>query len=386
MSADKPEGGSLEVAAPEEGLKASFTKDNLPEWFCPVPFASIIFNPEGNVSSCRELGAFHKLGDIRKNNWQEIWNGEGFRSLRREFLTGNIKTCSQHIKHRRCHKDSFNTDLTKFIDLTEIQKNPPLRMSPDFNGKCNLKCEMCVIWKKPNGLYDELPFWEDAEKTLYPFLQQIDPLSGEPFIQKDTYRLMEFMGKTNPKAVWKITTNAHWKFTPYVAEKLDKINIFRVNVSVDSLDPENYPKIRREGDLKVVLKCIDDLVKYREERKKRDGRDFNLMINILIQQHNWWEMENVVKFALERDCRPFMQFLYEPTNLSLLSLNRKTRIKIMEHYLKMDHGLRNRHCKRVWTPLEDSVLRDTQELAKKIEELDTKPQFPEQFQPSQASQ
>jgi cyclic pyranopterin phosphate synthase len=349
------------MSAMAQGPK--FTKENLPDWFCPVPFAGIIFNPEGNVTACRELGASHWLGDIRKESWQEIWNGEGFRSLRREFLTGNVRTCATHIRHRKCHKDFWNRALLEHIDLSEIQAHPPIRISPDFNGRCNLECEMCVVWKKPNGLYDELEFWDDAEKSLFPFLQQVDPLSGEPFVQKDTYRLMEFMAKTNPKAAWKITTNAHWKFTPYIRERLDGINLWRLNISVDSLDPENYARIRKGGDLKLVLKTIDDLVRYREERIKAGGSEFIININTLAQVHNWWEMGDFVKFVRDRKSYLFPQFLYEPEELSLLSLSAPERREIMEHYWKtIPAEFLVTGFKRVWNPIVESVRKDYGEV------------------------
>lgn len=333
---------------------ALFTKDNLPDWFCPVPFATLIFNPWGNVGGCREQGNNHSVGDAQKQSWQEIWNGEAIRAWRREFLTGEIKTCEQHIRHRGCHKSPMNRALIPMIELSEIQSTPPKRVSPDFNGQCNLECPMCTIWKEPNGLYDELGFWEDAAKTLFPHVRQLDPLAGEPFVQKDNYRLIDLISRVNPTCEWRFTTNAHWKFTPFVREKLDKINIREMNISLDSIVEETYARVRKKGNLKTVLKTIDDILAYRNERKKA-GRGFVIILNTTIQIENWREPRDFLRFAYGKDCEVVIQFLYEPIELSLLSLNQNERINILNYYLETFDDETFRVAARLLLPLLDSL-------------------------------
>ena len=91
-------------------MSKKLDKDNLPEWFCPVPFSSLIFNPEGIVGSCREKGSYHEVGNINDSSWQEIWNGDRLKSWRKEFLTGNITTCSKEIDDSSCQKHLTNID------------------------------------------------------------------------------------------------------------------------------------------------------------------------------------------------------------------------------------------------------------------------------------
>ena len=339
----------------DEGVKPNFTKDNLPEAFCTVPFSTLIFNPWGNVGGCRELGNEHHLGDIRDQTWEEIWNGEKARAWRREFLTGNIKTCAENMCHRKCHKEKYNNSLLPHIDISEVQKNPPLRISPDFNGKCNLRCEMCKIWKLPNGLYDEINFWEGAETTLFPHLKQIDPLAGEPFIQKDTFRLMDIMAKANPWASWRITTNGHWKFSQSIKNKLDKIFVGGINLSLDAVSPEVYAKCREGGRIEVVLKTIDDIAQYRQERLEKNGLTFCFNINMTVHKNNWREMGDLVKFSLSKDAVPLVQLLYRPPELSLLNLPLKERKEIVDYYFNtLDWGIL-KYCRRTVYALLESL-------------------------------
>ncbi|MEQ1878000.1 MAG: radical SAM protein, partial [Bdellovibrionia bacterium] len=301
------------------------------------------------------------------------WNGEKIRSWRREFLTGNIKTCAEHIRHRKCNKEIFNQQLIEHIELSEIQSTPPKRMSPDFNGQCNLRCGMCTIWKQPNGLYDKLNFWEDAEKNLFPYLKQVDPLAGEPLIQKDTFRLMDIMARVNPSAVWRITTNGHWKFTPQLKERLEKIAIGGINVSLDAVTQEVYAKVRERGRIGIVRKAIDELAKYRLERKAGHGTAFTLNINMTVQKHNWKEMAALVRLALRKEAVPLILMLYRPSDLSLLSLSEIARREIVNYYFATMNWKILKYCRRVVVALLESLPQSEERDARlaKFENLGT---------------
>jgi cyclic pyranopterin phosphate synthase len=340
---------------PKKCITPAFTKDNLPDSFCAVPFSTLIFNSWGNVGGCRELGNEHHLGDAREQKWEEIWNGEKARAWRREFLTGEVKTCKEAQLHRMCHKEPFNQELIEEIDLAEVQTRPPSRISPDFNGQCNLRCPMCTIWQLPNGLYDELGFWESAEKNLFPFLKQVDPLSGEPFIQKDTFRLMDIMGRVNPKAAWRITTNAHWKLTPLIKEKLDRITIAGINVSLDAISQEVYSVVRERGNISVPLKTVDDLVAYNQDRSKRGLEKFAISINMTVQKDNWHEMGGLVKYALSKGAIPLIQLLYRPPQMSLLSYDEAERISILDFFFETIDWELLKYCRRPVVALLDSL-------------------------------
>ncbi len=214
---------------------------------------------------------------------------------------------------------------------------------------------MCTIWKLPNGLYDELGFWEPAEKNLFPFVKQVDSLSGEPFIQKDTYRLMDIMGKVNPTAAWRITTNAHWKLTPFIKEKLDKVHIEEINVSLDAASQEVYAKVRKLGDISVPLKTIDDLLAYREDRAKRGLSRFYLVINMTVQRDNWREMGDLAKLALSKDVNPAIQMLYGPPELSLLTYDEAKRLEILDHCFETLDWEILKYCRRAVVALLDSL-------------------------------
>src|SRR5690606_32238580 len=221
-----------------------------------------------------------------------------------------------------------NNKLLSDIELNEIQTTPIRKLTANFNGKCNLQCQMCDIWQKPNGLYDEINFWEPAKKNIFPFLKEIDMLSGEPFIQPDTYRLIDEVTKVNTSCQWTITTNAHWKLSDKIKADLDKIYIKNIIFSVDSLDKDTYYKIRYPGKLDFVLENIDKFIEYNNSRPIRGQNTISLVLNFLVQKDNWKEVSNVIDYCEKKGIIPFITFLYVPNEFSVLDFATEKRLEI----------------------------------------------------------
>lgn len=294
-----------------------FAKNNLPEKFCVVPFSNLILNPNGDIGVCRQKGTKHVVGNILNESLEDIWNGDYLKKWRQEFLTGQIKICEKEIKNDACHLSADNYTLFPSVELEANQSGSFLKLTANFNGQCNLKCTMCDIWMMQNGLYDEIGFWDRAEKEFFPFIKEVELLSGEPFIQKDTYRLIDAISAVNPDVLWSFTTNAHWKLTDKIKESLSKIKVKNIICSVDSLDPKTYSSIRKEGKLEVVLKTIDELLAYEKERLKEGLSPLSLSLHFLVMKNNWHELTEVVDFVDDKKMRLTINNCYEPKELSL---------------------------------------------------------------------
>jgi cyclic pyranopterin phosphate synthase len=326
-----------------------------PEKFCVVPFLGLILEPDGSVGVCRQKGTKYTFGNLKTQTLEEIWNGEGIRNWRREFLEQKPKICSADMKHCHCHLCPENSKLLDQIELAEIQTRPMLKLTANFNGKCNLQCQMCDIWKQPNGLYDELNFWEYAKQQVFPHLKEIDMLSGEPFIQKDTYRLIDEVSTLNPSCQWMFTTNMHWKLTEQIKGFLNKIQIKYVIASIDSLNVQTYHKIRFPGDLNFVLENLDRFIDYRDSRGINGHSPFRIDMNFLIQQDNWREASEAILFCESKKINPFVTFLYEPHQFSLNALPENERIKILDYYFENFDRETLIKLMRVITPLMDNL-------------------------------
>ncbi len=340
--------------SPKEVLEF-YEKNGLPKDFCPVPFSTLIFEANGNVCMCRRKGAEFAIGDIRKQTYEEIWNGEMLQGIRQEFLSGDIKTCATEIRRDKCNLAADNADLLDKIDFKVVQTKPPIKLTPNFNGRCNIECKMCHIWQMPNGLYDQLGFWEQLEREILPHLVEIDTFSGEPFIQKDTYRLIDMASRLNPDIVWSFTTNGNWKFNDHVRSHLDRVKIKTFNMSIDSFNPETYREIRRKGELSKALETFDALQSYERERLARGQTGLGLVIHSVIQLDNWREVPDILAFRRKTGVKVHLKYLLEPPEYSLDRMSASEKAEALEFLLERIPGEDLKMAAKIIRPLLEGV-------------------------------
>src|SRR5439155_91000 len=88
------------------------------------------------------------------------------------------------------------------IEIAERQQAMPRRLDLRLNGRCNLECIMCDVWRQPNELYDNSDLWTLGPEKIFPFLLEVDMLGGEPFIQRDTYRFIDFCAERDIQPIF----------------------------------------------------------------------------------------------------------------------------------------------------------------------------------------
>lgn len=293
--------------------------------FCSVPFTQLFLYPTGEVFVCCENS--YKVGDIKSQTIEEIWNSKEIQSLRKEFLENDIKTCRSYIDNQGCNK--AYTHLERFVERKVVQEKSVVAFDAMLNGMCNLQCIMCDVFKMPNGIYDESGFWEGCRENIFPYLKHISLKSGEPFIQKDTFRLIEEVSKVNPDCEWSFTTNGHYNFSS-IKVKLEHLNIREFDISIDSLETANFSKIRKGGDLAKVIKTTDEIIRLRNQKRRNGENGFRIKISTVIQRDNWKEMGSFLKFAKNRNIIESFIFLYKPEELSLLNSSESLREEVVE--------------------------------------------------------
>lgn len=323
--------------------------------FCLVPFTTIILEPDGQVGMCRHKGHNFPIGNIKDNTISEIWNGPVAREWRREFLEGKPSKCAQETTHRHCQHCPENNKLLEYVEFSEVQTKPILKFTANFNGKCNLQCQFCDVWQLPNGLYNDINFWEPAKREIFPHLKEMDMLSGEPFIQKDTYRLIDEVSEVNKVCQWIFTTNMHWKLTDNIKGSLDKIFIKNMIFSVDSFIPDVYAKVRHPGKLDFVLANIEAMQTYNSERVETGKNEIRFILNFLTQKDNWKEIGNAIDYCESRGIIPLITFLYIPSKFSLNDLSEDERMEILDFYMTDLSQKKVIQAMKVITPLLESL-------------------------------
>ena len=136
-----------------------------------------------------------------------------------------------------------------------------LRLS--ITDKCNLRCRYCMPEEGIAGTaHASLLRVEEIFRVLKVFRELgIDKLritGGEPTVSKMFFPLLE---NIKPLAFRDISVTTNGILLEKIADQFPKYNVNRVNISLDTLNPERFAYITRGGDLEKTLRGIDASLK-----------------------------------------------------------------------------------------------------------------------------
>ena len=162
--------------------------------------------------------------------------------------------------------------------------------------RCDLRCFYCL----PKGFkdFEEPDDWltfEEIERVIKVFAElgvsRIRLTGGEPLIRKDLPQLANRLSAIPGIEDLSLSTNAV-QLKRY-AKQLKDAKVSRLNVSLDSLNPENFKAITNGGKLEKV---IDGLMSA-----KRAGFSPIKINTVLMKGINDHEAHDLVEFCIEHD-------------------------------------------------------------------------------------
>ena len=143
--------------------------------------------------------------------------------------------------------------------LTDALKRPVKDLRISVTDRCNFRCTYCM----PLDEYEwidkrEILTFEEITRLAKLFVQcgveKIRLTGGEPLVRHDLELLVEKLSALDGLKDLCLTTNG-----ALLAERigaLKRAGLQRVNVSIDTLDPEKFKRMTKRGDLAKVLAGI----------------------------------------------------------------------------------------------------------------------------------
>ena len=125
---------------------------------------------------------------------------------------------------------------------------------------CNLRCRYCMpadgVYKKS---HEEMLTQEEMITAIRVCaslgISKLRITGGEPLVKKNIIQICEEAGAVPGIEEMCITTNA--VLLPQLAKQLKEAGVKRINISLDTLNPEKYRFITRCGELADVLKGLE---------------------------------------------------------------------------------------------------------------------------------
>ena len=167
-----------------------------------------------------------------------------------------------------------------------------LRIS--ITDRCNFRCVYCRSADPENYRdHDEILSWPELDRLALIFLRlgirKIRITGGEPLVREG---VEDYIARLHALGVedLSMTTNGH-----LLAERCDRLlaaGLRRINISLDSLDPDRFERITRTKSFSTVMAGIDAAQKSRLAPAKVNA--------VLVRGLNDDEVESFAEFARDR--------------------------------------------------------------------------------------
>ena len=126
--------------------------------------------------------------------------------------------------------------------------------------RCDFRCRYCMAEKMAFAPSDRLLSFDEIE-TLVDLLiargvTKLRLTGGEPLVRRGILDLVASLGRRIGRGLEELTLTTNGSQLGHAAERLYAGGVRRVNVSLDSLDPQRFAHITRRGRLDQVLAGI----------------------------------------------------------------------------------------------------------------------------------
>ena len=271
--------------------------------FCSKPWTSFEVEHDGTVTPC--CMAKVACGNVNQHSIGELWNGEGFRTFRRKMANGEWQdVCrpecprlrgsiddSVSSPHRGTFAANYEKNIAEIAGRAEVLESWPRIWKATASTLCNLDCVMC--YQDRNDLR-ALPesFFQQME-MLYPFMQEVQVIGGEPFAIKRLRALLsEFPKESYPDATFSIVSNGtvHDDKTVDIVRRL---SVSWMSISIDAATAPTYARIRRGGNFENTMTGARKWIALGREK------GFPVHLAFCVMRDNVNEMTNFAELGLE---------------------------------------------------------------------------------------
>jgi len=132
-----------------------------------------------------------------------------------------------------------------------------VRADIEITNRCNLACEYC--YAEVNRSTFELGFekWVEILSSLHSRgLRAVLFSGGEPFIRQDFLEILEW---ASGRFIVEVNSNGRY-LTDDVVDRLQQYDLKRIQISLDSLEPEYHEKVRGKYSHRFAIDAIERLI------------------------------------------------------------------------------------------------------------------------------
>ena len=134
-----------------------------------------------------------------------------------------------------------------------------LRVS--VTDRCNYRCNYCMAEEMSFLPRKELLTLEELERITQVFIDlgvhKLRITGGEPLVRREIMSLFRNLGGRLGQGLDELTLTTNAALLQRYAGELFEAGVRRVNISLDTLDPQRFAELTRTGDYAEVIRGID---------------------------------------------------------------------------------------------------------------------------------
>ena len=161
--------------------------------------------------------------------------------------------------------------------------------------RCDFRCVYCMDDEMQFVPRAQLLTLEEISQITQAFtelgVKKVRITGGEPLIRRNVIKLFEDIGQLPGLDELVLTSNGS-QLTK-LAQPLKDAGVKRINISLDSLNPEKFKRITRVGELDKVLAGIDSAIAVGFEKIKLN--------TVILKNRNHDEIIDLVRYASDRN-------------------------------------------------------------------------------------
>lgn len=270
--------------------------------FCILPFVRFKVTCEGDVTLC----CFQErkcLGNILRQSFEDIWNGELAQEVRRDTLNNKLHpTCSALKSCPFAHMSEAELKArAKYYDIrtmaTELEIDLPSQHCNIGGLKPTEKNPACVMCERNIRFETQEDRLKEICETLRPYAHYFNLVHiqgvAEAFWKDKIFQIVSWLGIDERKDKTNISTTTNGTvLTDSRIERFLEYPRSSLTFSLDAATPETFKLIRR---LPLFEKILRQAKKYNEKRTPAQIARVHNNINLL----NIHEVVDMVRIAYE---------------------------------------------------------------------------------------
>ncbi|MFO0604976.1 MAG: SPASM domain-containing protein [Polyangiales bacterium] len=312
--------------------------------FCEAPFRQFETLVDGNVAPCCSLWVEERIGNVDRQPFEEIWNGEAARRIRESIHDGSFRYCRKdrcaHIIHGTLPDRDAVTDpeMRAVIDARATRlAHAPRRLFLAHDPTCNLSCPSCRDGMLAADEAGEARLDVIERTVLRPILDAGEPVElslsgqGDPWSSRHYRSVLRHLAAHDLNVKLNLHTNG-LLMTPGRWAEYQGLEKYRplVNVSIDACRPWTYAVLRRGGEwarLEANLRFIAS--------KRREGAVSAFFLNATVQLDNFHELADMVALGAELGCDGVRFYLIQNTGGHLADDYARKNVAAPDHPLHL---------------------------------------------------